>query len=649
MCVRFDHGANSGGEDEDVMAEVENDKSDDEESRDDNSSSSESEDEAVYTFETTEDGLRALTAGDWSVYDAEHSCELQMASATDRYNGPWGPIRSALAFTDSPLGLFFYFLPNKLWLRTAEESNRYRTQMLAELFQERRENTLKQQAKDPRKAVPTLEDIEAEFGRFQSIKPYKLVHVIGLLMGCALAPIRDGLSKHWATTEDGAVPRGTFNNYMKRERFESIARFHHLNDNEAAETANDRAWKVRPALQVIEKTFRRGYRLGKEISFDEGVVPNRSRFNPIKVYMKDKPSKWGTKFNLRVVRRQRTVLVWRFTAANQQKARSRQRRMWGRLLWFPNISKVLRGQSHKRLTVTPNYYTSIQLSINLLSMELYHVGTIRKQRLGWCPEIEFIQKRGPKHSERTVLHRTITYVPKHGRARVNMIATGRTQREGPKHYFTSCPQLVVDYAKGMEGVDVHDQLHLQRYSLQKCIAFKKYYKRLFLGIVDIACVNGLIVHNIATKRHWENPTTHAAYLCRQHKKLLALREDHLDRHPVAEDLGSGPVGRGDHTLIKTTSRYHSETEPKRRQPLCKVCSAFTSGKSYETSYFGPTSSETFDERVPLCPKIRRMIQGNTLTCTQIWHDVWNDSRNISPHLNAIRFRKPKRKRSERNE
>ncbi|OWZ00737.1 hypothetical protein PHMEG_00028012 [Phytophthora megakarya] len=133
---------------------------------------------------------------------------------------------------------------------------------------------------------------------------------------------------------------------------------------------------------------------------------------------------------------------------------------------------------------------------------------------------------------------------------------------------------------------------------------------LILGIVDMALVNGLIVHNIARKRRSEKSTTHATYLRRLHKELLALREDHFDRHPVAEDL-------------------------KR--------------KSYETSYVCPTCSDSFDGRVSLCPKIRRMTEENTLTCTQIWHDVWNDGRYVPPHLSAIRFRKPKRKRSERNE
>jgi len=56
------------------------------------------------------------------------------------------------------------------------------------------------------------------------------------------------------------------------------------------------------------------------------------------------------------------------------------------------------------------------------------------------------------------------------------------------------PKLVKDYHRWMGGVDVHDQLRLQRYSLQLAFVFKKYYKALFLSLVDMAIVNAYIVH-----------------------------------------------------------------------------------------------------------------------------------------------------------
>ncbi|KAJ0394529.1 hypothetical protein P43SY_002492 [Pythium insidiosum] len=52
---------------------------------------------------------------------------------------------------------------------------------------------------------------------------------------------------------------------------------------------------------------------------------------------------------------------------------------------------------------------------------------------------------------------------------------------------------IVDYQKGMGGVDQYDQLRLHRCSIQKSLRMQKYYKSVFLGIVDMAIVNGLFL------------------------------------------------------------------------------------------------------------------------------------------------------------
>lgn len=84
----------------------------------------------------------------------------------------------------------------------------------------------------------------------------------------------------------------------------------------------------------------------------------------------------------------------------------------------------------------------------------------------------------------------------------------RLEKDGTRS-TVPCPQLVVDYNRGMGGVDVHDQLKLQRYNIQKCISLRKYYKQLFLCIVDMAVVNGYIVHCVTLKKKGEKRPTHA--------------------------------------------------------------------------------------------------------------------------------------------
>ncbi|KAG3108001.1 hypothetical protein PI125_g12206 [Phytophthora idaei] len=54
--------------------------------------------------------------------------------------------------------------------------------------------------------------------------------------------------------------------------------------------------------------------------------------------------------------------------------------------------------------------------------------------------------------------------------------------------------MVKDYQTWMGGVDVHDKLRLQRYSLQLSCKFAKYYKTIALGMIDMAITNAFICH-----------------------------------------------------------------------------------------------------------------------------------------------------------
>ncbi|EGZ29518.1 hypothetical protein PHYSODRAFT_379326, partial [Phytophthora sojae] len=62
-----------------------------------------------------------------------------------------------------------------------------------------------------------------------------------------------------------------------------------------------------------------------------------------------------------------------------------------------------------------------------------------------------------------------------------------------------CPSMVRDYHQWMGGVDIHDQLRLQHYSLQGQTWCKKCYKSIFLGLVDVAIVKAYIVFREAVK------------------------------------------------------------------------------------------------------------------------------------------------------
>lgn len=322
-----------------------------------------------------------------------------------------------------------------------------------------------------------------------------------------------------------------------------------------------------------------------------------------------------------------------------------------------NIAKALDGQPGKRLIVTDNFYSSCALALTLLDKGYYFVGTHRSDRLGAPKNLRFTQKKRPAWMPRgtyriahSTIHPKLLAVSWMDSKPVNMIATGcatTVTNVGRKDKRTGavtqvpCPQLVVDYHSGMGGVDWHDQLRLQSYSLQQCVVFRKYYKQLFLAFVDMAIVNGFIIHKLVMAKRNEPVPTHAEYMRRLQMELLGVTAATFRANMNAEDLATVPMPTREHVLENNEQLYHG----KRRQHLCKVCSVLAplKTKGLETSYFCKACCEAFDGYVPLCNRVRREETGNNLTCSQIWHTTWGNGTLIPPHLKKrLRFRKRKR-------
>lgn len=233
---------------------------------------------------------------------------------------------------------------------------------------------------------------------------------------------------------------------------------------------------------------------------------------------------------------------------------------------------------------------------------------------------------------------------------VNFLATGcattlsavnRREKDG-SITRVDCPKLVEDYHKGMGGVDVHNQRRLLRYSLQKAVCYRKYYKALFLGLVDMAIINGYVVHRTVCDHRGERYMILADYMNQLHKGPLALTKSDVTRNINAEDLIPTPTRRPDHELTQSDDMYHGGDRQKRRQHLCKVCSALSAPKtkSFETTWYCRTCSTCVGGQVSLCDRVRRKDSGNMLSCSQIWHEEWVNGTAIPPALRKkIRFRK----------
>ncbi|POM62848.1 hypothetical protein PHPALM_27941 [Phytophthora palmivora] len=494
------------------------------------------------------------------------------------------------------------------------------------------------QTKDPSKRVQPLADITSQLERAKPIKPHEVLHVIGLLVARTLCSHADGLEKHCGTREDGAVPRETFGRYTKRERFLIVTRYLQFASKPTGFSARDKAWRVRPIIQAV--------------GFDEGTIPNHSQVNPIRVYNKDKPHKYGTKcYMICCVETGycSRVEVYLGVVEDKKKAKGVAQKAVIR-----NVAKVILGQQRQRPIIADNVYTSCALALR--DMGYYYVGTNRNDRLGWPKSLEFKQKKRPKSMSRgtyriaqDVDHPELVAVAWMDSSPVHMIAIGcptipksvtRRNKATGALYRVPCPLPIADYHAGIGGVGT-DQLWLQSYLLQQCVAFKNFS----LYFVDMTLVNGFILHKLMLKKSGHRLPTHPEYMRRLYNDIMGVSAATFEANMKTEELVSLPISAGKHRLRNNNNRYRR----KRRQHSCKVCSAMAEpkSKSYEITFYFPSCELLRGGYVPLCAKVRREETGNTITCSQICHSVWGCGTLIPVHLRKnIPYRKRKREDSD---
>ncbi|KAG3007473.1 hypothetical protein PC121_g7873 [Phytophthora cactorum] len=236
-----------------------------------------------------------------------------------------------------------------------------------------------------------LAEIRRRLSNVRDIEPWEVLRVVALLIARMLVPIRKGIAAHWSTAKLGAMPTNLFGLYMPKNRFFHIMGYMQFSNNKSPEAHRDRAWKIRPVVDVQQRTFARGYKPPPVISFDEATLPSRSRFNPMRVFNKDKPHKWGTK--VFVAACAKTAYCMRFEiycgAKNHLRTPVPQDNNSGESAVLRNMNALLPPTSTPpwRLVVTDRFYTSVKLALELLHRRMYLTGTIQTDCSWFAKEI----------------------------------------------------------------------------------------------------------------------------------------------------------------------------------------------------------------------------------------------------------------------
>ncbi|ETP27685.1 hypothetical protein F442_23038 [Phytophthora nicotianae P10297] len=266
--------------------------------------------------------------------------------------------------------------------------------------------------------------------------------------------------------------------------------------------------------------------------------------------------------------------------------------------------------------------------------------TIQTNRRGYCKAIPYKSAKRPKNMARGSYRiaqskdePSMIAVSWMDNRPVHFIATGcstepatLSRREGSAVVDVPAPRLVKEYQDGMGGADVHDQLRLQRYSIQGAMKMRKYYHTIFLGLVDMALINAFIIFRRVQGDRTTGPAqpTHAHFMRVMQMSLLAVGASDFEGDLSVRALTDTPVPPS------PTPRYRLSTSHSTKQV-----------EVYRTTR-GKNGKESRKRRQYAC-KVRQhdpTAVTNSATCSQIWHELWGGGANIPPGLKSIRLRAP---------
>ncbi|OWZ02218.1 hypothetical protein PHMEG_00026260 [Phytophthora megakarya] len=193
---------------------------------------------------------------------------------------------------------------------------------------------------------------------------------------------------------------------MSRDKFFDICRNLHFNNYDDPRALTDRSWKSKEVVEVLQRTFREGYVPPTELSFDEAMLPSRSSFNKMRIYMKSKPHKvfllciihvtdqTFVELNMHYADSKCTVARRDVQMTTQNKTRKKALLQWYEIYELHSICCKTTYHSRPLLYVCGARHSA---AADGVLQRRYHIMT---NRVGYCKENVRKKKSRPKNVDR---------------------------------------------------------------------------------------------------------------------------------------------------------------------------------------------------------------------------------------------------------
>ena len=441
-----------------------------------------------------------LKAVVWNYDDLESDDEFQDEAAPSFYDGPVGNKRVNNLFNDPFECLTIAGLSYEFVARLAASSNDYAKKVLS--------------IDDRNKRV---------HGKpFANISTEEMYRFLGVMLQISLSP-RDsgGYPAYFRKTNKTILDTeildtiGFASKYMELWRFKQIRSAFHPEDKALASMGEaDKCYQLRHAINSFNTAASNLRHIPGHVSFDEGGVMCKSRFCPVRQYNKDKPDKFRVDFFIMAC--PSSFFIHHLDVYQGKNASNVGIKPEARCL--PTTQKAVlnavlftrigNDPDGSRLLAMDNRYNCPELGTLMRGRYgIYCAGTSRVNRKGW-PKADMDLKMKANGTNRGLYKMLVDKTNKvqciqwiDSRV-VNVVTTLLNneishvlRQKGRNKLRLTCPVAVIKYQLYMLGVDKGDQMRAHGGGFSRKAHFQKWYKRVYLSILDCMLLNALVVWN----------------------------------------------------------------------------------------------------------------------------------------------------------
>ncbi|XP_047111958.1 piggyBac transposable element-derived protein 4-like [Schistocerca piceifrons] len=292
------------------------------------------------------------------------------------------------------------------------------------------------------------------WANWSAVKLHEMYQFFGIIIHMCLVH-KPNITDYWSNDLmlDSSLPA----KIMKRDRLRSIYFMLHVNNNDnyvrRGQPNHDPIHKIRPFFDNFVLKSKNSFSPGENLTVDEGLCPFRGRIR-FRVYIKNKPSRYGIKFFILSDSATGYVLNCEVYTGAGEKDNSAD----------SVVLRLCNSYLSKGHTLyMDRFYTSVKLFEKLFDEGTSAVGTVMRNRRGIPQEF----KQNKLRRGEIVFKRKNSVLALHWKDTRDVFALST------KHRMTSSvtktkskagmveklkPDLILDYNKNKTGVDHGDQL-----------------------------------------------------------------------------------------------------------------------------------------------------------------------------------------------